>query len=146
MDLPDMEIPELPNETSPSTSGASADSGVPTINTGDYVTSLGMVLPLPEKDLEIAPDLLQRDPDIMEIEQPETKRNKVQLITLPCSINLRRLDQQDINMWQMQKAPVTLPDATVNSVSTNNGKISKYNLHLREPVAVNKRPQCERPH
>ena len=149
MDLPDMGIPELPDETLPSTSGASANSGAPTINTGDYVTSLGMVIPLEEKDLEITPDLLQRDPDIMEIEQPKSKGNKVQIITLPCSINLRRLDQQDINMWQMQKAPVTLPDATEkieNSVSTNNGKISKYNLRLREPVAVNKRPQCELPH
>ena len=146
MDLSDMEIPELPDKTFPLTSGASANSGAPTIDTGDYVISLGMVLPLPEKDLEIAPELLQRDPDITEIEQPETKRNKVQLITLPCSINLRQLDQQDINMWQMQKAPVTLPDATENSVSTNNGKISKYNLRLREPVTVNKRPQCERPH
>ena len=49
-------------------------------------------------------------------------------------------------MWQIQKAPVTLPDATENSVFTNNGKISKYNLRLREPVAANKRPQCEWPH
>ena len=146
MDLPDMEIPELPDETFPSTSGASANSGAPTINTDDYVTSLGMVIPLPAKDLEITPELLQRDPDLTEIEQPKTKRNKVQLITRPCSINLRRLDQQDINMWQIQKAPVTLPDATENSVSTNNEQISKYNLCLREPVAANKRPQCQRPH
>ena len=76
MDLPDVEIPELPDETFPLASGASANSGAPTINTGDYVISLGMVTPLPEKDLEITPDLLQRDPDITEIEQPETKRKK----------------------------------------------------------------------
>ena len=56
------------------------------------------------------------------------------------------MDQQDINMWQIQKAPVTLPDATENSVSTNNENISKYNLRLREPVTANKRPHCERPH
>ena len=146
MDLPDMEILELPDKTGPSTSGTSANLEVPMTNTGDYVTSLGMVIPLPEKDLEISPELLQWVPDITEIEQPETKRNKVQVITLPCSVNLRRLDQQDINKWQMQKAPVTLPDATENSVPTDNGKISKYNLHLREPDAVNSRPHSERPH
>ena len=117
-----MEIPELPDETFTSTSGAPANPGAPTINTYDYVTPLGMVIPLPAKDLEITRELLQRDPDMMEIEQPETKRNNVQLITRPCSINLRRLDQQDINMWQTQKASVTLPDATENPVSTNNGK------------------------
>ena len=39
MDLPDMEIPELPDETLPSTSGAPANPGAPTINTDDYVTS-----------------------------------------------------------------------------------------------------------
>ena len=146
MDLPDMEIPDLPDETFPSTSGASANSGAPTKNTDDYVTSLGMVIPLPARDLEITPELLQHDPDMTEIEQPETKRNKVQLITRPCSINLRRLEQQDINMWQIQKAPVTLPDATENSVSLNNEKIPKYNLRLREPVAANKRPHCQQPH
>ena len=146
MDLPDMEILELPDKTGPSTSGTSANLEVPMTNTGDYVTSLGMAIPLPEKDLEIALELLQWVPDITEIEQPETKRNKVQVITLPCSINLRRLDQQDINNWQMQKAPVTLPDATENSVPTDNGKISKYNLRLREPDVVNSRPHSERPH
>ena len=146
MDLPDMETPELPDKTFPSTSGAPANHEAPTINTDDYVTSLGMVIPLPAKDLEITPELLQHHPYMTEIEQPETKRNKVQLITRPCSINLRRLDQQDINMWQIQKAPVTLPDATENPVSTNNGKNSKYNSRVREPVAANKRPQCQRPH
>ena len=143
MDLPDVEIPELPDETFPSTSGAPDNSGAPTINTDDYVTPLGMEIPLPTKDLEIAPELLQHDPDMTEIEQSETKRNKVQLITRPCSIKLRRLDQRDINMWQIQKASVTLPDATENSVFTNDGKNSKYNLRLREPLVVNKIPQCQ---
>ena len=59
MDLPDIETPELLDETGPSTSGASANLEVPTMNTGDYVTSLGMVIPLPAEDLEIAPELLQ---------------------------------------------------------------------------------------
>ena len=122
MDLPDMEIPELPDETLPSTSGAPANPGAPTINTDDYDNSLGMVISLPVKDLEITRELLLCDPDMTEIEQPETKRNKVQLTTRPCSIILRQLDQKDINRWQIQKALVTLPDATENSVSTNNGK------------------------
>ena len=81
-----------------------------------------MVIPLPAKDLEIACELLQCDPDMTETEQPEPKRNKAPLIARPCSINLRRLDQQDIKMRQTQKASVTLPDATENSESTNNGK------------------------
>ena len=136
MDLPDMEILELPDKTFPSTSGAPVNMGTPTRETGDYVTSLGMVIPLPEKDLEITPELLQRDPDVMEIEQPEPMRNNVRLETWPCSINIRRLDLQDINMWQMQKATLTLPDSTENIVSTNIEKSSKYNLRLREPVAV----------
>ena len=56
------------------------------------------------------------------------------------------MDQQDIKMWQTQKASVTLPDATENSESTNNGKKSKYDLRLREPVAANKSSHCQRPH
>ena len=146
MDLPDVETPEFPDETGPSTSDVSANLEVPMTNTGDYVTSLGMVIPLPEKDLEIALELLQRDPDITELEQPETKRNNVEIITLPCSIHLRRLDQQDINMWQLQRAPMTIPDATKNSMPTDDGKISKYNLRLRKPIVANNRPHSEQPH
>ena len=123
MDLPDMEIPELPDETLTSTSGAPANPGASTLNTDDFVTPPpGMVIPLPAKDLEIARELLQHDPDMTETEPPEPKRNKAPLIARPCSINLRRLDQQDIKMWQTQKASVTLPDATENSESTKNGK------------------------
>ena len=70
----------------------------------------------------------------------------MQVNTLPCSINLRHLDQQDINMWQVQEAPVALPDATNNSVATDNGKSSKYNLRTRDPDAPNNRPQSARPH
>ena len=146
MDLPDIEIPELLDETFPSTSDAPVNLGAPTKETGDYVTSLGMVIPLPEKDLEIALELLQRDPDVMEIEQPEPTRNNVRLETRPCFINLRRLDLQDINMWQMQKATLILPDATENLIFTKIGKSSKCNLCLREPAVVIKGSQCERPH
>ena len=146
MDLPEMEIPKLPDETCTSTSGGTTNPEVLAINTGDYVTTLGRIIPLPEKDLEIFPELLQRDPDITEIEQPKTTENKMQVNTLPCSINLRRLDQQDINMWQVQKAPVALTDATNNSVATDNGKSSKYNLRTRDPDPPNNRPQSARPH
>ena len=38
MDLPDIEIPELPDETLTSTSGAPANPGASTSNTDDYVT------------------------------------------------------------------------------------------------------------
>ena len=71
-----------------------------------------MVIPLPAKDLEVARELLQHDPDMTEIEQPEPSTNTAPLIARPCSINLRQLDQQDIKMWQTQKASLTLPDAT----------------------------------
>ena len=138
--------PELLDETLTSTSGAPANPGASTLNTDDYVTPPGMVIPLPAKDLEVARELLQRDPDMMETEQPEPKRNKPPLIAQPCSINLRRLDQQDIKMWQTQKASLTLPDATENSESKNKGKKSKYDLRLKEPVAANKSSHCQRPH
>ena len=49
-------------------------------------------------------------------------------------------------MWQTQKASLTLPDATENSESKNNGKKSKYDLRLKEPVAANKSSHCQRPH
>ena len=146
MDLPDIEIPELPDETLTLTSGAPANPGASTSNTDDYVIPPGMVIPLPAKDLEVARELLQRDPDMTEIEQPEPSTNTAPLIARPCSINLRRLDQQDIKMWQTQKASLTLPDATENSESKNNGKKSKYDLRLKEPVAANKSSHCQRPH
>ena len=58
-----------------------ANLDVPSTNTGDYVTSLGMGIPLPEKDLEINPELLQCDPDISEIGQPKTNGNTAQVNT-----------------------------------------------------------------
>ena len=143
MDLPEIQIPELPDETGPSTSGVATNLEVPKTNTGDYVTSLGRIIPLPEKDLEIAPELLQHDPDITEIEQPETTENTPKINTLPCSINLRCLDCQDITKWQVQKAPVALPDATNNTPDTIDSTAVKYNLCTRDPVIS--RPQSDRP-
>ena len=46
----------------------------------------------------------------------------------------------------MEKAPVALPDATNNSVATDNGKSSKYNLHTRDPDPPNNRPQSAHPY
>ena len=146
MDLPDIEIQELPDETLTSTSGAPANPEASTSNTNDYATPPGMVIPLPAEDVEVARELLQRDPDMTETKQPEPSTNTAPLIAWPCSINLRRLDQQDIKMWQTQKASLTLPDATENSESKNNGKKSKYDLRLKEPVAANKSLHCQRPH
>ena len=71
MDLPELPIPELPDEMVPSTSGETKNNVPPQVNTGDYVTSLGRIGPLPEKDLEIPPELLQCDPDITEVEAPK---------------------------------------------------------------------------
>ena len=132
MDLPGIqipELPELPDKTGPSTSGVATNLEVPKTNTGDYVTSLGRIIPLLENDLEIAQELLQSDPDITEIEQPETMENTPKINTLPCSINLRRLDHQDITKWQVQKAPVALPDATNNTPDTIDSTAAKYNMY-----------------
>ena len=107
-------------------------------NTGDYVTSLGRIVPLPEKDLEIAPELLQCNPDISELEKPEPMVNAPKVNTLPCSINLRCLDQSD-----MQKVPATLPDRMENVSDNNVIATSKYNLRKRE--LVSNRLQSDRP-
>ena len=136
MDLPEIQTLELPDKTGPSTSGVSTNLEVPYTNTGNYVASLGRIIPLPERDLEIARELLQHDPDITEIEQPKTNGSSAQINTLPCSINLRRLNQHDITKWQVQKAPVALPEATKNSMATENGTTSKYNLRTRDPDPV----------
>ena len=112
MVLPDVNVPELPDETIQLTGDRQASH---TTNTGDYVTTLGMVIPLPEKDLEIDPDLLQRDPDISEIEPTDKFEKNTLIHTPPCTIKLRRLVQQDIVKWQVKKAPMILPDATMTT-------------------------------
>ena len=146
MNLPELEIPELPDETGPTTSGVSTNLEAPKTNTDNYVTSLGRIIPLIEKDLKIALELLECDPDITEIEQPNTNGNIAEINTFPCSINPRRLDQYDISKWQVQKTPVALPEATKNSTVTGNGTTSKYNLHTRDLDPATNRPQSERPH
>ena len=152
MELPEVQLPELPDKTGPSTSGAPTNPDTTKTNTGDYVTSLGMIIPLPEKDLEIAPELLQHDlPDIFEIEPNTTNGKNMQIKTVPSSINLMRLAHQDIAKWQVQKTPVTLPDATpntqdkVNIAVPVNVEVPKYNLCTRDPDTVSSKPQSVQP-
>ena len=104
-----------------------------------------MIVPLPEKDLEIAPELLQRDPDISEVEldKPEHSVNVARVNTLPCSINLRHLDQSDIKKWQVQKVPETLLDRTEIVPNTDDTTDTKYNLRKRA-VMIN-RPLSDQP-
>ena len=128
MELPELPIPELPDETASLTSGVSQNRDIPHPKTGEYVTSLGMIVPLPEKDLEIAPELLQSDPDITDLDKPEQMENVSRIITIPCSINLGCLEECDITKWQMQKIPVTLLDRTENVPSTKDVTDPKYNL------------------
>ena len=132
MKLPELPIPELPDEAAPSTSGVSQNREIPQPKTSEYVTSLGMIVPLPEKDLEIAPELLQCDPNVTEHDKPEQMENVFRIITLPCSFNLRHLEECDIAKWQIQKIPVTLLDRTENVPSTNDVADPKYNLCKRE--------------
>ena len=143
MELPELPIPELPDEAAPLTRGVSQNREIPQPKTGEYVPSLGMIVPLPEKDLEIAPELLQCDPDITELDKPEQMENVSTIITLPCSINLRRLEECDIAKWQMQKIPVTLLDRTENVPSTKDDTDPKYNLCKREQTAS--RPNRDQP-
>ena len=71
---------------------------------------LGMIIPLPADDLEIVAGLLQCDPDIQETAPAVQEQSKV--CTVPCSINLHRLDPVDISKWRMKKASQELPDKT----------------------------------
>ena len=143
MELPDMPIPVLLDETGPSTSAPSQTADPPQPNTGDYVMSLGKIIPLPEKDLEIAPELLQRDPDITEIKQPDALENTPKVSTHPCSVNLRHLDQQDITKWQMQKTNSVLLDTTDNMPDAITGDLSKYRLWNRATLNNSNKHQSE---
>ena len=71
MDLPDVPVPKLPDET------------------GDYVTTLGKTIPLPWSDVEIPPNLLQNDAPMDDSQIEPTKNKRPTPLTIPCSINLR---------------------------------------------------------
>ena len=141
MVLPDVNVPELPDETIQLTGDRQASH---TTNTGDYVMTLGMVIPLPEKDLEIDPDLLQRDPDISEIEPTDKFEKNTLIHTPPCTIKLRRLVQQDIVKWQVKKAPMILPDATMTTKNPELMNTPKYNLRIKSCTPI-KNSSSDRP-
>ena len=129
MDLPNVPMSKLPDET------------------GDYVATLGKTIPLPSSDVDIQPNLLQNDPPIDDPLIEPAKDNRPTPLTIPCSINLRRLDAKDVTKW-LPKPVVnqTLPDATPGTSNTDpESKLNCYNLrdHKRkvQPNPVRNRPQ-----
>ena len=101
MELPD--VAELPDET----------------QRGEYVTTLGKIIPFPQNYLSINPKLLQRDVDITIMDRIKTTGNKVG--TLPCLIKLRHQDTKDINKWQSKEVQlVSLPDETIHITGGEN--------------------------
>ena len=129
MDLPDVPVPKLPDET------------------GDYVTSLGKTIPLPRSDIEIPPNLLQNDAPIDDSLVEPTKNKRPTSLTIPCSINLRRLDAKDVTQW-LPKSVVnkSLPDATPGTSNMDpESTLNCYNLRAHErkvqPNPVSNRPQ-----
>ena len=139
MDLPDVPLQKLPDETS------------------EYVTTLGKVIPLPHSDVEIPMDLLQKDtpPDDTPTEPDKSEPQVVK--TVPCSINLCQLDMTDVAKWlpkpevKRPTVPSILPDATPGTSSDTNKTDTglgpnHYNLRKHEkkvqPNPVSNRPQC----
>ena len=129
MDLPDVPILELPDETV------------------DHDATLGKIIPLPSSDVYIPPNLLQNDPPVHDSLTETVKDNRPTPPTMPCSIDLRRLDAKDITMWSSKPiSNQTLPDATSGIRNTYpKSKINHYNLrdHKRkvQPTPVRKRPE-----
>ena len=129
MDLPDVPMSKLPDETV------------------DHVATLGKTIPLPSSDVDIPPNLLQNDPPIDDPLIEPAKDNRPTPLTIPCSINLRRLDVKDVTKW-LPKPVVnqTLPDATPGTSNTDlEPKLNRYNLrdHERKVQSnpVRNRPQ-----
>ena len=83
MELPD--VAELPDET----------------QRGEYVTTLGKIIPLLQNYLSINPKLLQRDVDITIMDRIKTTGNKVG--TLPCLIKLRHRDTKILTSGSPKK-------------------------------------------
>ena len=116
MDLPDVPMSKLPDETS------------------DYVATLGKTIPLPSSDVDMPPNLLQNDPPIDDPLIEPAKDNRPTPLTIPCSINLWRLDAKDVTKW-LPKPIVNqiLPDATPGTSNTDlESKLNRYNLRDHE--------------
>ena len=146
MELPEIELPELLDETVLSTSGIQTKPDTLKSDT------MGTIIPLPEEDLEIAPDLLQHDPlDTFEMETDKLNPRSLQPKSVPCSINLKCLSDHDIAKWQVHKTPVTLLDATLNmpdkitAAISANVDVPKYNLRTRDPDTGNSKPLSIQP-
>ena len=133
MELPDVSVPKLPDET------------------GDYVTTLGKVIPLPSSDLEIPPNLLQNDIEIIDQDNPTPRPDVMEppsvVKTYPCSIRVRKLDDTDIAKWLPKpNVPVVLPDGTAGTskneldLKHNNYNLRKFENKVQETPLVN-RPQ-----
>ena len=130
MDLPDVPILKLPDET------------------GDYLANLGNPIPLPRGDVDIPQNLLQNDPPIDDPLIEPAKDNRSRPLTIPCSINLRRLDVKDVTIWS--RKPIVnkiLPGATPGTSNIDlESKLNHYNLRDHERKVqrnpVRNRPQC----
>ena len=127
-DLPDVSIWKLPDETV------------------DYPANLGNPIPLPRGDVDIPQDLLQNDLPIDDPLIEPAKDNRSRPLTIPCSINLQRLDVKDVTMWSPK--PILnkiLPDATPGTRNIDpESKLNHYNLrdHGRK---VQRNPVRNRP-
>ena len=132
MELPDVPVPKLPDETS------------------EYVTTLGKVIPLPCSDLEIPSNLLQNDVHLNGLEDPPKPDNTEPpggVKIKPCSIKVCKLEDTDVVKWLPKpKIPVVIPDATPGtSKSDTDLELNHYNLRKHESKVqlnpVSNRPQ-----
>ena len=127
-DPPDASIWKLPDETV------------------EYSDNLGNLIPLPRGDVDIPQDLLQNEPPIDDPPIEPAKDNRSRPLTIPCSINLRRLDVKDVKMWSPK--PILnkiLPDATQGTRNIDpESELNHYNLrdHGRK---VQRNPVRNRP-
>ena len=114
--------------------------------TVDYSANLGNPIPLPRGDVDIPQDLLQNDPLIDDPPIEPATDNRSRPLTIPCSINLRRLDAKDVSMWSPK--PILnkiLPDATPGTSNIDpESKLKHYNLRDHERK-VQRNPVRNRP-
>ena len=107
---------------------------------------MGNPIPLPRGDVDIPQNLLQNDPPIDDPLIEPAKDNRSRPLTIPCSINLRRLDAKDVTMWS-PKPTVNkiLPDTTPGTSNIDpESKLNHYNLRGHERK-VQRNPVRNRP-